>query len=248
MESKMNSVRRIANDVKYILNNPLNNIYYKHDEINVYQGYALIIGNNNTPYYLGNYFFKFNFPENYPYYPPKIDFLSTDGIIRFNPNLYSNGKVCLSILNTWHGEGWTSCQNISSILLILQTLLNENPLLNEPGINKNDKNISLYNKYVSFKNIEYSIIKQLDLMNKLLNNESIRYLSEDHKKVLLIFNNIIYDNFKNNYHIIKNEIINFKNNNDNDINNFIYISIYNIKFSIKILDLENNFNRIILKN
>ena len=34
MESKMNSVRRIANDVKYILNNPLNNIYYKHDDTN----------------------------------------------------------------------------------------------------------------------------------------------------------------------------------------------------------------------
>ena len=250
MESKINSVRRIANDVKYILNNPLNNIYYKHDDTNVFEGYALIIGNNNTPYYLGNYLFKFNFPENYPYYPPKIDFLSTDGIIRFNPNLYSNGKVCLSIINTWHGEGWTSCQTISSILLILQTLLNENPLLNEPGINKNDKNISLYNKYVSFKNIEYSIIQQLDSMNKLLNNERVRYLSEDHKKVLLIFNNIIYDNFKNNYHIIKNEIKNLKNDidNNNDKNNFIYISIYNIKFSIKILDLENNFNRIILKN
>ena len=42
--------------------------------------------------------------------------------------------------------------------------------------NKNDKNISLYNKYVSFKKYEYSIIKQLDLTNKLLNNESVRYL------------------------------------------------------------------------
>ena len=247
MESKINSVKRIANDVKYILNNPLHNIYYIHDDTKLYEGYALIIGNYNTPYYLGNYFFKFNFPENYPYYPPKINFLSTDGDIRFNPNLYSNGKVCLSVLNTWYGEGWTSCQTISSILLILQTLFNENPLLNEPGINKNDKNINLYNKYISFKNIDYSIIKQYNLINKLLLNESIVNLNEDYKKALLIFNKIVCDNFNKNYNIIKNEIIKFKNDNIND-NKLLYISIYDIKFNYNILDLENNFNIIIIKN
>ena len=31
--------------------------------------------------------------------------------VRFNPNLYNDGKVCLSILNTWHGrpeEKWNA--------------------------------------------------------------------------------------------------------------------------------------------
>ena len=27
-----------------------------------------------------------------------------EGRVRFNPNLYHAGKVCLSILNTWHGR------------------------------------------------------------------------------------------------------------------------------------------------
>jgi len=31
--------------------------------------------------------------------------------VRFNPNLYNDGKVCLSVLNTWHGrpeEKWNA--------------------------------------------------------------------------------------------------------------------------------------------
>ena len=34
------------------------------------------------------------------------------GSVRFNPNLYNSGKVCLSILGTWsagsQGEGWNA--------------------------------------------------------------------------------------------------------------------------------------------
>ena len=33
--------------------------------------------------------------------------ISSPRQVRFNPNLYSDGKVCLSLLGTWHGEGWT---------------------------------------------------------------------------------------------------------------------------------------------
>jgi hypothetical protein len=72
------------------------------------------------------------FPSNYPWSPPKVtlyvehidtvtfffsfqelylticfvkcDRVTTDnGRVRFNPNLYANGKVCLSILGTWSG-------------------------------------------------------------------------------------------------------------------------------------------------
>ena len=48
-----------------------------------------------------------------------LNYLTNDGKTRFNPNLYRNGKVCISLLNTWKGEQWTSCQTIESILLSL---------------------------------------------------------------------------------------------------------------------------------
>ena len=39
------------------------------------------------------------FPDDYPHNPPHVTLLTTDcGRVRFNPNLYSNGKVCLSNL------------------------------------------------------------------------------------------------------------------------------------------------------
>ena len=35
------------------------------------------------------------------------------GKVRFNPNLYNDGKVCLSILGTWAGPG-RACQMLSA--------------------------------------------------------------------------------------------------------------------------------------
>ena len=57
------TIRRLAKDVKYLIKNPLNseNIYYKHDENNILKGYAMIIGNKNTPYENGYYFLSLIF-------------------------------------------------------------------------------------------------------------------------------------------------------------------------------------------
>ena len=164
MSINNNTIKRIAKDVKYIINNEhslsLENIYYKHDEENILKGYALIIGQKNTPYGYGYYFFEFNFPDNYPFSPPVVRYLTNDGTMRFNPNLYTNGKVCLSLLNTWSGESWTSCQTINSILLTLSIVLCENPLLNEPGVQENNNDaIEKYNYLVTYKNVEFSICK-----------------------------------------------------------------------------------------
>ena len=57
--------------------------------------------------------------------------------IRFNPNLYTSGKVCLSMLNTWKGPGWVPTNTVSNILVAIQALVfNQEPLRNEPGFEK----------------------------------------------------------------------------------------------------------------
>ena len=53
--------------------------------------------------------------------------------IRFNPNLYEEGKVCLSIIGTWSGPKWSSVQTLKSLLLSIQSLLDEYPIINEPS-------------------------------------------------------------------------------------------------------------------
>jgi ubiquitin-protein ligase len=155
--------RRLIKDVKELIHQPLTShgIYYQHNEDDFLQGKALIIGPMDTPYENGYYLFDFKFPPNYPHSPPEVKFCTHDGQTRFNPNLYVNGKVCISILNTWQGEQWTGCQTISTVLLSLCTLLHSNPLLNEPGITSRHNDILPYNTIITYKNFETAILKVL---------------------------------------------------------------------------------------
>lgn len=162
------TIRRLLKDVKQIIKHPLtdNGIYYIHDETDMTKGYAMIIGQSDTPYYGGYYLFSFDFPTDYPFSPPKVTYMTNDGKTRFNPNLYRCGKVCVSILNTWSGDKWTSCQTINSILLTLCSLLNDAPLLNEPGQGKHSRDFMSYQKSIQFKNIEYAICDMIINNNK----------------------------------------------------------------------------------
>ena len=154
------SIKRILVDVKDIIKNPLhdNGIYYFHNEDNIYNGKAMIIGPSDTPYQYGYYFFNFTFSNDYPYSPPKVSFCTQGEQVRFNPNLYTNGKVCLSLLNTWPGDPWTSVQTISSILLTLSSILNNEPLLNEPYISKPNLSIKTYNDIIEFSNYKIAFL------------------------------------------------------------------------------------------
>ena len=158
------SIRRLQKDIIDIIKNPLteHGIYYAHDEGNMLHGYAIIFGPSDTIYRYGAYCFKFTFPSDYPFRPPVLTYLTNDGNTRFHPNLYRNGKVCISILNTWKGEQWTSCQTIRSILLMLVTLFHNKPLLNEPGIKESHTAFNPYNNIITYKNIEIAIIRTLN--------------------------------------------------------------------------------------
>jgi ubiquitin-protein ligase len=153
------TITRLLRDVRNIIKNPLtdNGIYYIHDEEDMMKGYAMIIGPSDTPYFGGFYFFEFIYPSNYPHSPPIVKYLTNGGGIRFNPNLYTNGKVCISILNTWTGEQWTSCQTISTVLLTICTVLCKNPLLNEPGVTKGHKDMQNYTDIIEFANISIAV-------------------------------------------------------------------------------------------
>ena len=162
---KKETIQRLLKDVKQLIRHPLtdNGIYYYHDDTDMTKGYALIIGPSDTPYFGGYYFFNFDYPFDYPFSPPTVTFMTNDGTTRFNPNLYKCGKVCVSILNTWAGDKWSSCQTINSILLTLCSLFNNWPLENEPGQYKTSRDFMPYQKSIEFKNIDFSIC---DIINR----------------------------------------------------------------------------------
>jgi ubiquitin-conjugating enzyme E2 Z len=153
------TINRLLKDIKNIIKNPLTDqgIYYIHDDTDMMKGYAMIIGPSDTPYFGGFYFFEFTYPSDYPHSPPKVKYCTNSNNIRFNPNLYTCGKVCISLLNTWRGDQWTSCQSISTVLLTLCTLLCKDPLLNEPGMSKNAKDMNNYNEIIEYSNINIAV-------------------------------------------------------------------------------------------
>tara|TARA_B100000035_G_scaffold253201_1_gene222547 strand:- start:206 stop:988 length:783 start_codon:yes stop_codon:yes gene_type:complete len=255
MSNNNSCLKRLINDLKYIKKNNLelekNNIFYKHDEDNYMMGYAMIIGNCDTPYNYGYYFFKFIFTNYYPYEPPIVKFISNSNV-RFHPNLYVNGKICLSVLNTWKGEGWTSCQSIYSILIILSSILTKNSLTYEPGINISHYDVEKYNLLIDYKNIEFSILYNIELITNI-NNVSdildIKNTSNIDNNILIKFKEEIIINFiKNKTSIIKKMNIlktdiqesTFINKN----NKSITINTYNLKYNLNIDKLFKIFYKI----
>jgi ubiquitin-protein ligase len=219
--------KRLIKDIKQLRDEPLNEhgIYYKHDDDNILQGYALIVGGENTPYFSGYYFFQFHFSPNYPYDPPVVDYCTNDGKTLFNPNFYINKKTCLSILNTWKGEQWSSCQTITTILLSLSTVLCKNPLLNEPHITESHRDFLNYTSIIEYENINVAICK-------ILTNK----ISEDFFK---IFEPQMKEHFQKNI----DELLDFCNKKSQEVT-ILHVGIYYMDNKINYKYLIEQLNKL----
>jgi len=118
---------------------PANEIWVKSSQAKMNVLRAMIKGPSLTPYHDGLFCFDILFDENYPSVPPKVHYHSYG--YRLNPNLYKEGKVCLSLLNTWdseeNSERWSSSSSALQVLVSLQALvLNDKPYYNEAGYEK----------------------------------------------------------------------------------------------------------------
>ncbi|KZW03836.1 hypothetical protein EXIGLDRAFT_715884 [Exidia glandulosa HHB12029] len=111
-------------------------VFLRVDETRVDVIKALITGPEGTPYYNGCYCFDIFLGSSYNQTPPSVKYMTTNGgKYRFNPNLYADGKVCLSLLGTWAGPGWIAGKStLLQVLISIQSMiLCEEPYLNEPG-------------------------------------------------------------------------------------------------------------------
>ncbi|EUC65204.1 ubiquitin conjugating enzyme family protein [Rhizoctonia solani AG-3 Rhs1AP] len=111
-------------------------VFLRVDESRVDVIKALITGPEGTPYYNGCFLFDIFLGASYNNSPPSVKYMTTNGgRFRFNPNLYADGKVCLSLLGTWSGPGWVSGKStLLQVLISIQSMiLCDEPYLNEPG-------------------------------------------------------------------------------------------------------------------
>ena len=133
----------------------------------------LISGPKDTPYENGLFEFHASFSVDYPNTVPEVIIHTTDnGKFRFNPNLYANGKVCLSLLGTWSGqdeEKWNAkTSTFLQVMVSIQSLiLVEKPFFNEPGYEKEmhtdkGKNNSIkYNQNIHPNTIKLGMIDMI---------------------------------------------------------------------------------------
>lgn len=89
------------------------------------------LGPTGTPYHPGCYKAQLSFPNEYPFKPPEFKILSTF----WHPNVYTDGKICISIL---HAPGtdemntietasmrWTPVQSIEKVLVSIVSVLSD---------------------------------------------------------------------------------------------------------------------------
>ncbi|KAI9684545.1 MAG: hypothetical protein M1822_005633 [Bathelium mastoideum] len=70
------------------------------------------------------YRLKFRFGSSYPIEAPEVTFVQdASHPIPIHPHIYSNGIICLDLLDT---SGWSPVQNVESVCVSLQSMLTSN--------------------------------------------------------------------------------------------------------------------------
>ena len=127
MNSK--SIKIILKNKDIFDNDPIDGVSINEiDEINPYIWNIIIIGPKDTPYEGGLFYATIKFPNNYPLYPPEFKFINPP----YHPNIYDDGKVCISILHPpgdddWgyekSEERWRPIHTFNSIIISIMSLL-----------------------------------------------------------------------------------------------------------------------------
>jgi len=125
------SARILQNQLKELTKEPIEGFYCElSDESDLYTWTAYLKGPGDTSYEGGIFKAQLNFPQDYPFSPPKLKFISEI----WHPNIYTDGNVCISILHPpgedeMSGERpeerWLPTQNASTILLSVLSMLSD---------------------------------------------------------------------------------------------------------------------------
>eukprot|EP00544_Gedaniella_sp_CCMP2646_P006161 CAMPEP_0202502288 /NCGR_PEP_ID=MMETSP1361-20130828/38568_1 /ASSEMBLY_ACC=CAM_ASM_000849 /TAXON_ID=210615 /ORGANISM="Staurosira complex sp., Strain CCMP2646" /LENGTH=148 /DNA_ID=CAMNT_0049135275 /DNA_START=34 /DNA_END=480 /DNA_ORIENTATION=+ len=113
----MAATKRINKEHKDIMNDPPSNCSAGPTGDDITKWQATIMGPGDSPYEGGIFFLDINFPNDYPFKPPKVKF--TTKIYHCNVN--NNGGICLDILK----DNWSPALTISKVLLSICSLLTD---------------------------------------------------------------------------------------------------------------------------
>ena len=93
------------------------------DDSDMFKWEASITGPEESPYEGGTFQLSMEFPKDFPFKPPKVEFTTKV----YHPNVKSTGTICLDILK----DAWSPEITVSKLLLAIQNLL-INPNIDHP--------------------------------------------------------------------------------------------------------------------
>lgn len=107
--------KRITKELEEILREQMYHAFPLND--NIFNWEAKIEGPSESSYEGGTFYLHINFPKDYPFKPPKINFTTRI----YHPNINANGGICLDILK----DQWSPALTISKVLLSISSLLTD---------------------------------------------------------------------------------------------------------------------------
>jgi len=131
------SSKLLQNQFKKIQSDPVEGIFVELNNDNLFEWRVFIEGPKDTFYENGIFQLLMKFPNDYPMSPPVVQFTSEF----WHPNVYMDGKVCISILHPpGHDEmsgelpeeRWLPTQTVTTILLSIISLLSA-PNISSPA-------------------------------------------------------------------------------------------------------------------
>ena len=117
------TARRIKKELDELNLSPPTNCSAGPQGDDLYKWQATIMGPEGSPYHGGIFFLKIEFPVDYPFKPPRIQFSTPI----YHCNINSNGSICLDILK----DQWSPALTISKLLLSICSLMDD-PNPNDP--------------------------------------------------------------------------------------------------------------------
>lgn len=106
-------IRKQLKDME--LNAPYNVSISPSSDNDLFHCQGIMLGPIDSPYENGIFHLKVDFPEDYPFKPMKVRFLTKI----FNPNVFPDGLMCIDILQ----DQWSPSMTIRTILVSIISLL-----------------------------------------------------------------------------------------------------------------------------